>query len=203
MTLAQQSSVHSFNHISFIPTLSLVHGADVGSIDLRKPLGVNEARISVFNFVLSKLRDDALSYPEWFDELDLIDVDVCTRSELDALIVSAPTQFIQGLLYGKLTLRIQLSSITGRGFDDFGKSRAVNGAAVSNVMHAIDARLRDLSEKFQEWFDEFDLIDPDFCTREELTKLMLGAPTSFVEGMLFGKFTMRIQMAALTGRTFV
>jgi len=148
---------------------------------------------------LSKLRSESLQFPTWFDELDMVDIDCCSLDEFEALFVSAPSQFTQGMLYGKLTLRIHNSAITGR---DYSGDRRSPSADMRELIRSIDARLIALKETFQEWFDQFDHVDPDFCARIELEEMILSAPISFVEGILFGKLATRIQMTALSGRAF-
>lgn len=145
---------------------------------------------------LSKLRSEAAAYPAWFDELDLVDIDFCSPSEFASVFASAPSQFTQGMLYGKLTLRIHHSAITGR--EQFGHT----SRDMRELIRDIDTRLIALKDTFPEWFSTYEFVDPDFCTRIELEEMMLCAPINFIKGMLFGKLSTRIQMASLTGREF-
>lgn len=54
-------------------------------------------------------------HPAWFSKLDAIEPDLCAREDLEALIETAPTAFLAGFLYGKLTMRVQLDAIAQRG----------------------------------------------------------------------------------------
>lgn len=63
---------------------------------------------------LNQLREQ---HPDWFDEYDdaMVDV-VADRATMEALLESAPTDFLKGLMYGKLALRMQISNLTERAF---------------------------------------------------------------------------------------
>lgn len=145
---------------------------------------------------LAKLESDSKNAQCWFDKLDLLDLDLLSKPELEELIADAPRDFSRGMLYGKLTLRIQFAIVSQRSFPGTSSER------VCEAIRKIEDRFQTLTTIYPEWFLDLETIDPDFCTRDELENLLLTAPTDFIEGMLFGKLTMRIQMAAFTGRVF-
>jgi hypothetical protein len=59
-----------------------------------------------------------------------------------------------------------------------------------------------LEQRYPEWFAELDVNDPCTCTRPALMELIETAPAPFLQGMLYGQLMMRIQLAAITGRSF-
>jgi len=190
-------------------TLNMVHASvpvfpfaqipcSIEALREQPSLSPSRPRTSAVVEGLSKMRDEAVKFQDWFDELDLAEVDSCSCAELAELVVSAPADFTRGVLFGKLSLRIQLAAITGRG--GVGEPEVV--AATRMKLRAVEGHLQSLAEQHQDWFAQLDFVDPDYCTRAELEGLMLSAPTTFVEGMMFGKLNLRIQMAGLTGRPF-
>jgi hypothetical protein len=57
------------------------------------------------------------THPDWYAYLDDVDPDICDRAELVQLMNSAPTSAARHYLFGKFTMRIAISSITGRPFE--------------------------------------------------------------------------------------
>jgi hypothetical protein len=56
------------------------------------------------------------NHPQWFEFYEDHDPDICDRATLLRLIETAPTTYIKGFCMGKLSLRVQLSMISGRSF---------------------------------------------------------------------------------------
>jgi hypothetical protein len=150
--------------------------------------------------ILKRLSDDALCHEEWFDDMDISDVDVCSRDEMERLLVTAPSSFMQGMIYGKFTMRLQWAVITGR---DFQAVTASHSEACAAVIKKIDEKFQGLRDSFSMWVDRLEESDPDYCPRAELESLLKDAPTSLAEGYLAGKLMMRIQLSSITGRPFV
>lgn len=67
----------------------------------------------------------------------------------------------------------------------------------------ISLKLEELERQFPEWITLFDNTSPDIAPRAEVVKLMATAPNPFALGVLFGKYTMRQEIAAMTGREWV
>jgi hypothetical protein len=59
-----------------------------------------------------------------------------------------------------------------------------------------------LRVKHPDWFELFDDILPDNAPRADVVELMASAPNDFAKGLMYGKFTMRVELEAVTGRTF-
>jgi hypothetical protein len=57
--------------------------------------------------------------------------------------------------------------------------------------------------KHPEWFYRYEEMMPYCAQRAEVVELMHSAPTAFCLGLLYGKFTMRFELAMVTGRPFV
>jgi len=51
-----------------------------------------------------------------------------------------------------------------------------------------------------DWFDDFARADADLAAGSQLALLAQSAPHPFLAGMAYGKLTMRIEIAAITGR---
>lgn len=60
----------------------------------------------------------------------------------------------------------------------------------------------ELRKEHPEWFALYDETDPDTCSRAELVDLMASAPTPFSKGVVYGKYSMRLAIEAITGRPF-
>jgi hypothetical protein len=55
-----------------------------------------------------------------------------------------------------------------------------------------------------EWYATYNEVLPDSAaTRAELAELWATAPTEFAKGLIYGKFGMRLEIAAHTGIPFV
>lgn len=53
-----------------------------------------------------------------------------------------------------------------------------------------------------DWFAKYEDSFPDTAPKQEMLDLMKGAPDNFSLGVLYGKFLMRQEIAAMTGREF-
>ena len=66
---------------------------------------------------IEDLRHLESQYPEWFLQYDNAMVDVVAdRGTIEALLASAPTEFLRGMLYGKLEMPTQIAFLTERSF---------------------------------------------------------------------------------------
>lgn len=63
--------------------------------------------------------------------------------------------------------------------------------------------LSKLEREFPGWWARFDDTSPDTAPRAEVLELMTSAPNSFALGVLYGKYTMRLEINAMTGREWV
>lgn len=59
----------------------------------------------------AKLMQCKQTYPLWFEQLDQTDPDNATRQQVARLLSTAPTQLLQGLIYGKHVLRTAMSCV--------------------------------------------------------------------------------------------
>jgi hypothetical protein len=64
------------------------------------------------------------------------------------------------------------------------------------------ADMKQLRDQFSLWYFELEDTDPDTADVHAVLTLLESAPNAFARGMVFGKFTLRMQIAALTGRGF-
>lgn len=64
------------------------------------------------------------------------------------------------------------------------------------------AKMRDLQENHSLWMAHFDDVDPDTADIELLCGLLETAPNDFAAGLIYGKLTLRAQLAAISGRPF-
>jgi hypothetical protein len=86
----------------------LVSGKAVGRAEAGEVRQRDERGITEYMHVLAR------QHPDWFARLDAIDPDLASREDLEQMIETAPTVFLAGYLYGKLTMRVQLDAITRR-----------------------------------------------------------------------------------------
>jgi hypothetical protein len=56
-------------------------------------------------------------FPDWFDEYDDAMVDSgADRATIERLLRTAPNEFLRGMMFGKLAMRVQIAAITERAF---------------------------------------------------------------------------------------
>jgi len=72
----------------------------------------------------------------------------------------------------------------------------------SQIVGAMFQEINQLKETHAEFFAWFEDVDPDSAPRGELVDLMANSPNDAVKYFLFGKYTMRLQLASITGREF-
>lgn len=65
-----------------------------------------------------------------------------------------------------------------------------------------DDKMAELRRIHPAWYELFDDTLPDNAPRSEVVELMHSAPNDFALGLMYGKFTMRQELAAVTGREF-
>lgn len=70
------------------------------------------------------------------------------------------------------------------------------------ALERCDRKMQELSTKHPDWFELFDDTLPDNAPRSEVVELMQTAPSDFAMGLMYGKFTMRIELETMTGRPF-
>lgn len=56
---------------------------------------------------------------------------------------------------------------------------------------------------FSEWFCLYEETMVDMAPREEVVELLRTAPDDFTRGLIYGKYLMRLEIAAMTRRPFV
>ena len=61
------------------------------------------------------------------------------------------------------------------------------------------AKLKSFEESHPNWFADLDAIDPDIASRKELMHLLRTAPNDIAKFYIFGKLTLRMQLAHLFG----
>ena len=62
--------------------------------------------------------------------------------------------------------------------------------------------LNDLFAAHPDWAEYFDDVDPFSATHEELIDLINSAPTEGAVMLLYGFYSARVEIAAMTGRPF-
>lgn len=65
-----------------------------------------------------------------------------------------------------------------------------------------DTKMQEVQRIHADWFELFEDTLPDSAPREEVIELMLSAPNDFALGLMYGKFTLRLELEAITGRAF-
>ena len=59
--------------------------------------------------------------------------------------------------------------------------------------------INSLKDSHPDWYYYLEEVDPDLANREEMMDLLQSAPTPEAKFFIFGKLTMRIQLARLYG----
>lgn len=62
--------------------------------------------------------------------------------------------------------------------------------------------LEQLAREHPLWMAHYDDVDPDTADVDVLFGLLESAPNDFARGIIFGKLTLRSQVAAVSGRPF-
>jgi hypothetical protein len=83
-----------------------------------------------------------------------------------------------------------------------GESLSPEARQEQEAIELCDRKMHELSTKHPAWFELYDETLPDNAPRAEVVELMATAPTDFAIGLLYGKFTMRLELEAITGRPF-
>lgn len=73
----------------------------------------------------------------------------------------------------------------------------------ASVVKNLFTQLADVQRTAPDYYAHFDDVDSDTATRKELLELMNSAPNECVKYVLFGKYSMRMSLAAAIGRDFV
>src|ERR1700752_743888 len=139
-----------------------------------------------------------LQHPEWFDKLASVDSLQWDRAGLDDLIATSPSKFTTGYLWGKLSSRLLLHAAM----------KALSLAPGAARSHRKEARSqkpvprqREAGER-SSWFAALVRPDPDVWDPGQLVRLLGTAPTSSMQGFLYGKLVARIEWAAMTRGSF-
>jgi hypothetical protein len=72
----------------------------------------------------------------------------------------------------------------------------------NRALEPCNNQMAELMRVFPDWFYLYDDTNPDTAKRTELVDLLESAPNLFAMGLIYGKFTMRLELAAVTGRSF-
>lgn len=70
------------------------------------------------------------------------------------------------------------------------------------AVQACDLKMQALQLAHPEWYEHFEDTFPDSAPRAEVVELMRTAPNDFAHGLMYGKFTLRLEIEAMTGRAF-
>lgn len=70
------------------------------------------------------------------------------------------------------------------------------------ALQRCDQQMTALQKTHSEWYELFEDALPDSACRADLVELLASAPNAFALGLLYGKYTMRLEIEALTGRPF-
>lgn len=91
-----------------------------------------------------------------------------------------------------------LDATSAQTFDTASAQTSDEGIAVTRC----DNKMIELERQFPSWFELFEDTEPDNALRFEVVELMASAPNDFALGLMYGKFTMRLEMESVTGRAF-
>lgn len=89
-------------------------------------------------------------------------------------------------------------NINASQFGIVGADATAEGQALSTC----EKKLNDVRAKFPDWYELLEETFPDNAPRAEVVELLQSAPNDFAMGLMFGKFSMRLELEAVTGRAF-
>lgn len=84
-------------------------------------------------------------------------------------------------------------------------SAPVNEAAQGEraALRAAEQCMLQVEQRFADWFAAYEDAQPDTAPRSEVVELMASAPTDFARGLIYGKYLMRLEIAAITKRPWI
>lgn len=86
--------------------------------------------------------------------------------------------------------------------DDQQMNAGADNTTEGFALAACEKKMVELQVNHPDWYELFEDTFPDNAPREEVVELMASAPTDFAKGLMFGKFSMRLELEAVTGRAF-
>ncbi|MES2977565.1 MAG: hypothetical protein V4731_04010 [Pseudomonadota bacterium] len=81
------------------------------------------------------------------------------------------------------------------------------GTAFENIderqaLGKCESHMDALALAYPDWYALYDITMPDSASRAEVVELLSTAPNDFALALMYGKYTMRLEIAAITGREF-
>ena len=70
------------------------------------------------------------------------------------------------------------------------------------AIKACNVSMESLRAQHPDWYEQMDDVAVDSAPRADIVELLHSAPNEFARGFIYGKFTMRMELAAVTGRPF-
>ena len=78
-----------------------------------------------------------------------------------------------------------------------------SGAEERAALRLVEASVLQLEQQHPEWWALYEEVNPDSAPRAEVVELMAAAPNEFARGLVYGKYLMRLEIAAITNRPWV
>lgn len=86
--------------------------------------------------------------------------------------------------------------------DDFQLNAGSDSTTEGIALASCERKMNELQSLHPDWYELFEDTLPDNAPRAEVVELMLSAPNDFSKGLMFGKFSMRLELEAVTKRAF-
>lgn len=77
-----------------------------------------------------------------------------------------------------------------------------SAALEAEAIRVCERKVTELQMAHPDWSDLYEDTVPDSALREEVVELLHSAPNDFAKGLMYGKYLMRQELAAVTGRFF-
>ncbi len=71
------------------------------------------------------------------------------------------------------------------------------------ALKVAEAKMLEVETQFPEWWSMYEDVVPDTAPRAEVVELLQSAPNDFARGVVYGKYLMRLEIAAITKRPWV
>lgn len=78
-----------------------------------------------------------------------------------------------------------------------------DSANEATSMAQVERHWDEIRQNYPDWYARYDELMPDTtATRSEMAELWATAPTPWAAGVVYGKFTLRLEISAHTGMPF-
>lgn len=71
------------------------------------------------------------------------------------------------------------------------------------ALRIAESKMLQVEQKYPDWWSLYEDVVPDTAARAEVVELLATAPDDFSRGVIYGKYLMRLEIAAITKRPWL